>query len=75
MGGAGPTAGGAATAVAPAPARPAGPSTAAPALDGFAPGDEPTDEPFDPASAPKPVSVEDRAVSLLVQKLGAEPID
>jgi hypothetical protein len=73
MGGAGPTAGGAATAV--APARPAGQSTAAPALDGFAPGDEPTDEPFDPASAPKPVSVEDRAVSLLVQKLGAEPID
>ncbi|BCJ39158.1 hypothetical protein Athai_66610 [Actinocatenispora thailandica] len=71
LGGTTPVPGGAAT---PPPA-PAADRSAATALDGFAPGDEPTDEPFDPASAPKPISVEDRAVSLLVQKLGAEPLD
>ncbi|GAA4217338.1 DNA polymerase III subunit gamma and tau [Actinocatenispora rupis] len=45
--------------------------------DGFAPGDEPTDEPLDPAKAlPSPIATaEEQALSLLVETLGAERID
>ncbi|HEY3507156.1 MAG TPA: DNA polymerase III subunit gamma and tau [Actinocatenispora sp.] len=44
--------------------------------DGFAPGDEPTDEPLDPAKAlpSAAATAEEQALSLLVQNLGAEKI-
>ncbi|MGA8117354.1 MAG: hypothetical protein WCA46_27275, partial [Actinocatenispora sp.] len=43
--------------------------------DQFAPGDEPLDEPLDPASVPPVRTMEDEAFSILHQTLGAEKIE